>query len=78
MAFIRQAPLLRCLPLVVLCILTPTLVQTIHQDAMFTPPMICDYNVKLKKADCHDRVQQYHFHLGFFFQEIPFDSGIVS
>ncbi|XP_030845982.1 toll-like receptor 4 [Strongylocentrotus purpuratus] len=55
MAFIRQAPLLRCLPLVVLCVLTPTLIQTIHQDAMFTASMICHYEAEQKKADCSDR-----------------------
>ena len=55
MAFVRRAPLLRCLPLVVLCILTPTLVQTIHQDAMFTPSMICHYDAEQKKADCYGR-----------------------
>eukprot|EP00057_Strongylocentrotus_purpuratus_P020759 XP_011675233.1 PREDICTED: protein slit-like [Strongylocentrotus purpuratus] len=55
MAFIRRVPLLRCLSLVVFCILTPTLIQTIHQDAMFTPPMICHYDAEQKKADCYDR-----------------------
>ncbi|XP_030845966.1 toll-like receptor 3 [Strongylocentrotus purpuratus] len=53
MAFIQRAPLLRCLPLVIVCILTPTLIQTIHQDAMFTPPMKCQYDVEQNKADCH-------------------------
>eukprot|EP00057_Strongylocentrotus_purpuratus_P026347 XP_011680821.1 PREDICTED: toll-like receptor 4 [Strongylocentrotus purpuratus] len=55
MAFIRRAPLLRCLSLVVACIITPTLIQTIHQDAMLTPSMICHYDAELKKADCHHR-----------------------
>ncbi|XP_030845807.1 toll-like receptor 3 [Strongylocentrotus purpuratus] len=55
MAFIRRAPLLRCLSLVVACILTPTLIQTIHQDAMFTSSMICHYDAELKKADCSYR-----------------------
>ncbi|XP_011680320.2 toll-like receptor 3 [Strongylocentrotus purpuratus] len=54
MAFIR-APLLRCLPLAVLFILTPTLIQTIPQDAMFTPSMTCDYDAEQKKADCYYR-----------------------
>ncbi|XP_030845973.1 toll-like receptor 3 [Strongylocentrotus purpuratus] len=54
MAFIRRAPLLRCLPLVVVCILTPTLIQTIHQDAMFTPSMLCHYDAEEKMADCRD------------------------
>ena len=55
MAFIRQAPFLRCLPLVLLCILTPTLIQTIHQDAMLTSSMKCHYDAEQKKADCSDR-----------------------
>ncbi|XP_011664946.1 toll-like receptor 3 [Strongylocentrotus purpuratus] len=55
MAFTRRAPLLRCLPLVVACILTPTLIQTIHQDAMFTPSMLCHYDAEQKKADCYYR-----------------------
>eukprot|EP00057_Strongylocentrotus_purpuratus_P020757 XP_011675231.1 PREDICTED: toll-like receptor 3 [Strongylocentrotus purpuratus] len=55
MAFIRRTPLLRCLSLVVACILTPTLIQTIHQDAMFTSPMICHYDAEQKEADCSYR-----------------------
>ncbi|NP_999671.1 toll-like receptor Tlr1.2 precursor [Strongylocentrotus purpuratus] len=55
MAFIRQAPFLRCLPLVLLCILTPTLIQTIHQDAMLTSSMKCHYDAEQKEADCSDR-----------------------